>query len=322
MFQKLLFFCFCSSVCFADFTLKEGKLVERDVVVSQNPQDLYKNVMDYYEKKQWPKLEREALMLIRHFGSSPYARDASYLLGIAFFEQEDFDLANLHFTNYLTKQSSPKYFEQAIQYKFQIAEKFRGGARKHLLGSKTLPKLMSAGAEATAIYDEVISALPHHELAAHSLYGKGQILANRKDWRLAIETYQTLIRRFPKHPLAIESYIGIQEVYRDQSQGEYCDPDYLDLAELNLRKFKESFPGEEKVSVANQIFVQMQDQYAGSLFETARFYERTDKWNAAKIYYTKILASYPRSHMAWKSKERLAYVEKKIAKQDSKAKKK
>lgn len=313
----------CTTCGFADLTIKNGKLVEKDALVhSRTAEEHYSNIMQYYENKQWPLLEREALSLIRNFPNTPFARDASYLLGIAYFEQNDFDLANIHFTEYLTKQATPKYFEQAIYYKFQIAEKFRDGARKHLLGTKSLPKIMGAGGEAIAIYDEVISALPHHELAAQSLYGKAQVLLRNEDFRASIEAYQTLIRRFPKHPLAIESYIGIGEVYLKQSQSEYPDPDFLDLAELNLRKFRASFPGEEKIAIAQDTYIRMQDHYAGSLFETAKFYERTDKWGAAKIYYAKILKSYPDSSVARKSKDRLKFVEEKLAQMEAKKSKK
>lgn len=319
---SIFLFLLFSINCFADYILKEGKLVPREEVATNSGQEHYSNIMHHYENKEWIKLEREALILIRNFPNTPFARDASYLLGVAYFQQEEYDLANIHFTEYLTTQATPKYFEQAIEYKFMIAEKFRDGARKHLLGSKSLPKIVRSGTEAISIYDEVISALPHHDLAAQSLYGKAQVLLKNEDYRASVEAYQTLIRRFPKHPLAIESYIGIGEVYLKQSQTEYPDPDYLDLAELNLRKFRASFPGEEKVAVAQENYVRMQDHYASSLFETARFYERTNKWGAAKIYYTKILKSYPDSFVANKSRERLKIVEQRLAHIEEKKSKK
>lgn len=308
--------------CYGDFVLKDGKLIAKEEVATQSGQEHYSNIMHYYENKEWTKLEREALILMRSFPNTLFARDASYLLGIAYFHQEDYDLANIHFTEYLTKQAAPKYFEQAIEYKFLIAEKFRDGARKHLMGSKSLPKIVGAGTEALGIYDEVISALPHHDLAAQSLYGKAIVLLKNEDYRASVEAYQTLIRRFPKHPLAIESFIGIGEVYLKQSQTEFPDPDYLDLAELNLRKFRTSFPTEEKLAIAQENYVRMQDHYASSLFETARFYERTNKWGAAKIYYTKILKSYPDSFAANKSKDRLKIVEEKLAHFEKKKSKK
>lgn len=314
--MKKLFILILPVVCsFADFTLKDGKLVEREEIMSSHSvQEQFSLVIQSFEKEEWRHLEREALVLIRNFPDSPFARDTRYFLGVAYFKLSDYEMANIELTEYLTRQSTPKYFEQAIQYKFEIAEKFRDGARKHIMGFRTLPQWVPAGSESIAIYDEVISALPHHELAAQSLFGKAQVLAKNEDFRASIEAYQTLIRRFPKHPLSVESYIGIGQIYLAQSQSEYPDPDFLDLAELNLRKFRESFPGEEKIKLAKYHYIQMQDHYASTLFQTARFYERTSKWGAAKIYYVKILKTYPDSFVASKSKERLEIVEEKLAK--------
>lgn len=307
-----------SSLCFADYTLQDGKLAPRETVSTLSDQEHYRAMIDAFEKRDWKVLEKQAQVLAKTFSNTPYARDVSYYLGIAYFNLGDYELANGELTQYLTRQATPKFFESAIQHKFEIAEGYRTGKKKHFLGLRTLPKWTPAGSDAISIYDEVISAFPHHDLAAHSLYGKGQILANREDFRAAIESYQTLIRRFPKHPLAIDSFIGIGGVYLLQAKAEFPDPDFLDLAELNLRKFRASFPGEEKLEVAAGIFRNMQDYYASCFFETARFYERTKKWGAAKIYYRKIVATYPESEVAAKSKERLEMVETKIQRFESK----
>ncbi|MDN3507150.1 MAG: tetratricopeptide repeat protein [Simkaniaceae bacterium] len=311
--KTLLLFLLPAFCGFADFTLKDGKLVERDYVATQSVQEHYSNLMEYLERGEWKRLEQEATILIRNFPNTSFSRDATYFLGVAYFNQDDYEMANIQLTDYLTRQATPTYFEEAIQYKFEIAEKFRHGARKHIMGFKSLPKWMPAGSEAITVYDEVISALPHHELAARSHYGKAGVQAANEDYRASIESYQTLIRRFPKHPLAVESYIGIGEIYLQQSQNEFPDPDLLDLTALNLRKFQESFPGEEKIGLAQDNYVKMQDHYASALYETARFYERTKKWGAAKIYYAKILNSYPDSFVAKKCRDRLEIVEVKLA---------
>lgn len=318
MTRYAILFLTLTSLCFADYTLQDGKLVERQTVATLSDQEHYSTMIDAFENQDWKRLEKEALVLSKNFSSTPYARDVAYYLGVAYFNLGDYELSNTELTDYLTRQATPKFFESAIQHKFEIAEGFRTGKKKHFLGLRTLPKWTPAGSDAISIYDEVISAFPHHELAAHSLYGKAQILASREDFRASIEAYQTLIRRFNKHPLAIESYIGIGGVYLLQAQAEYPDPDYLDLSELNLRKFKSSFPGEEKLEIAKGNFVHMQEYYASCFFDTAKFYERTKKWGAAKIYYKKILATYPHSDIAAKSQVRLDNVQTKIDRLEAK----
>jgi outer membrane protein assembly factor BamD (BamD/ComL family) len=294
----------------AAYVFKNGKLIKSEQVATMSVQEHYSAAIDAYQKQNWDELVHQSLIVIKNFGSTPFAQEAYFYLGVGYFHIGEFEYANRFLTTYLKKQATPKYFEEAIQYKFKIAEKYHRGAKKHVLGWETMPKWIPARDEAIAIYDEVITALPHHELAAHALFGKANLLLKDEEYKSSIETYQTLIRRFPKHPLAAESYIGIGQVYLVQSQTEYPDQDYLDLAEINVRKFRHDFPGEEKLTVAEKMLLDMKEIFASDLYDTGRFYERTSKPHAAHIYYTRIIAKYPEtkvSQIASKRLEKLNY---------------
>jgi len=289
----------------AAYTISNGKFMNTNDVATMSVQEHYSAAMDAYQNKDWEVVIRHSTIVIKNFASTPFADDALYLLGVGYFQVREYELANQNLTSYLKRQTTPKYFEEAIQYKFKIAEKFHGGAKKHMLGWESMPKWMPARDEAIAIYDEVITALPHHELAAQALFGKAQLLLKDEEYKSSIETYQTLIRRFPKHPLAVESYIGVSQVYLIQSQEQYPDQDYLDLAEINFRKFRQDFPGEEKLSVAEGMLFEMKEIYASHLYEIGRFYERTGKPHASCIYYTRIVAKYPETKVSQLANRRL-----------------
>lgn len=278
-------------------------------------QERYSNLVAANEHAEWKQLIIESEAILKDYAESPFAQEALFYLAVGSFKEGGYEWANHYFSEYLKQQATAKHFEEAIEYKFEIAQKFKEGTKKHILGTKLLPKWMPAKSDALTIYDEVITALPHHDLAAKALYSKAQLLTEDEDFRASIETYQTLIRRFPKNSLAADSYIGICQVYLAQSKAEYPDPDFLDLSEINLRKFRTNFPREERVSVAEGIFAQMQERYAQDLFETGRFFERTQKYSAALIYYTKILTSFPNTRTVTQSKQRLEIVKAKLAKQ-------
>jgi tetratricopeptide (TPR) repeat protein len=247
----------------------------------------------------------QSLIVVKNFASTPFAQEALFCLGVGYFHIGEFEFANKFLTSYLKKQATPKFFEEAIHYKFKIAEKYHRGAKRHILGWENLPKWVPARDEAIRIYDEVITALPHHELAAQALFGKAKLLIKEEEYKSSIETYQVLIRRFPKHPLAAESYIGIGEVYLIQSESQYPDQDHLDLAEINLRKFRHDFPGEEKLEVAEKMHLEMKEVFASDLYDTGRFYERTKKPQAAYIYYTRVLSKYPETKVCELATKRL-----------------
>ncbi|MBM3198777.1 MAG: tetratricopeptide repeat protein, partial [Chlamydiae bacterium] len=269
-----------------------------------------------FEEERWEDVVRQSRIILRNFPGSVFAADVHFYLGIACFQKEEWDLANNHFSSYLYKQSAPKFFEEALRYKFQIAKQFASGAKKRLLGKESLPKVFSARREAIALYEEVIQALPQHDLAVQSLFGKGQVLFKEGDFKESIETYQTLLRRFPRHPLALDSYLSIIEVYRTQGDQEYPDPDYLDLAEIQLQKCKGDFPGDSRIAEAETLLSEMKELYAKDLYETAQFYERTKKKAASRLYYAKILSKYPKTESALAAQKRLDVLDALLGKPD------
>lgn len=302
----LFFLLFISPILLnASYTLKDGKLMNTEIVATLSVQEHYSAILEAYQQQQWEEVIRQSLIMVNNFPDTPFAEETHFYLGIAYFHLDEFELSNRNLTCYLKKQASPKFFEEAIQFKFQIAEQFHHGAKRHVLGWESLPKWIPAREEALVIYGEVITALPHHELAAQALYGKAKLLLKDEEYKQSIETYQTLIRRFPKHPLSIESFIGIARVYLIQSKDRYPDQDYLDLAEINVKKFKFSFPGEERIIEADNMLLEMKELYASNLYDTGRFYERTKKPHAAHIYYNRILAKYPETKTAESASKRL-----------------
>jgi outer membrane protein assembly factor BamD (BamD/ComL family) len=295
--------------CFSKEAVK--KETKKEVTLKKSAYDYYSDMLSAYQEKQWKEVVFTSRSLVTAYPDSPFTAEAFYYQGIAFFHLQDFDMSNICFSKYLRNETTPKYFEEAIGYKFLIADKFYEGAKKHILGLEKLPKIMPAKQEALEIYEEIITTLPRHDLTAQSLYKKGVILCDFQDFKLSVEAFQVLIRRFPKHSLAPEAFLGIQKVYLKQSKEEFPDPDILELALINLNKFSENFPSEPRIEQAEQMYVAMQDSFAKELFETAGFYERTKKDEAAFIYYTTLLTQYPQSSYAQKASKQIQKLTKK-----------
>lgn len=276
------------------------------VIRSQiNVHQYYSKMIDHYQNEDWQKLSWKCQDLITDFPTSPFAREALYYLGVAHYKLGELEHANMAFSDYLKEELTPKFFDQVIRYKFEIAREFDEGARVHLFGWQKMPKWLPAYDEALEIYDEVITTLPRDDLAAQSLYRKGVILLRMEEYKKSIEAFQTLIRRFPKHPLSPDGYVGISEVYLTECDQEFPDANKLDLAEINLRKFRYHFPSEPRIAEAEKKLLGMKERLANDLLEIAEFYERTKKEKAAAIYYATILKKYPETKAANKSEKRL-----------------
>lgn len=287
---------------------QENPRFQRHQVEILSVQECYSLVLESYQNKNWNKVVTQASILLEEYPTTAFAQDVFFYLAVSYFEIGEYEKANYHFSSYLKKQMTPKFFEEAFVYKFKIAEKYRTGTKKAVFGLKALPQWIPARQEALDIYEEVISTLPNHELAAQALFAKAELLARGKDYKASIETYQSLTRQFPKHSLAIRSYVEIGKVYLKQAQKEYPDQDLLELATINLRRVSAGFPGDEAIYEVEDILLKMQEVYAESLYEIALFYHRKNQPNAAYLYYKRILTAYPATLIAKKAEKKMAYL--------------
>jgi outer membrane protein assembly factor BamD (BamD/ComL family) len=263
-------------------------------------------LQDALTDKDWWRVVDYADILSYNFPSTPFAQESAYFMGYAYFQLGQYEMANKTLTAYLNQPTSHPHFEKALGLKFEIAEAFQQGTCKPLFGSPKLPKWVSAKEDAVQIYDEIIAALPQSEIATRSLLGKSALQLEFGDYKPAVETLQTVIRRFPKQEGAAEAFLAIHQVYLAQCKNTSLDLDLLDLAEMNLRKFRLAFPREPRLEAAEKVVGEMQELFAQNLLETGRFFEKTKKIPSSLIYYNKVMAKYPHTQAALVAEQKVS----------------
>lgn len=260
---------------------------------------------EFYNQGKWQEAADEFATVVQTFPALPEAADAYYFLGVSYYQLEDFDFSNWAFNSYLKVSDNPEFFEDAIRYKFSIAERFKGGSKRRLFRMRYSPRWFSARTLALSIYDEIIIAVPNHELAALSLYSKGCLLESIGEYAESIDAFQSLIRRFPKHELAPQSYLKIAQVYCLRTRHEFHNSDILALAQINLRRYQEDFPKDDNIQFAEGYVKRIKETSARGLVDLGMFYERICKPDAAAIYYQTAIQKYPDTRMANYGRERL-----------------
>lgn len=262
---------------------------EADAYLSEH----YNQGCAYYNQRSWYRASNEFEKVIYFFPCTDEAARSSYYLAVCYFEMGEYDFANEEFSNYLKASQHPEFFEDAVYSKFCIAEYFKTGKKKRPFKMRYLPKWVSGQDSALAIYDEVVAAMPNNDLTIRALKSKAELLCSMQEFRDCIETYQLIIRRFPKNEIIPDCYLNIAEAYYQQSRYEYQNPDILALAELNLRKFKDEFPRDERVQQAEQTVFQIKELYAKGLCDLGLFYERMGKPEASAIYFQSAIEEFP-----------------------------
>lgn len=262
-------------------------------------------------EKRWGNLLSCSKEMIQNYPDTSFADEAVYYMGVAYFNFEDYRPANVQFTRYLKQKVSPKFFFEAINYKFEIAERLGKGKKfVRAFGWKKAPKIASGSDDAIVIYDEVISMIPYNEMSAKSYLGKVDLYIKNGEFPEAIEALEGLNRKFPQSDFAVQGYLKIASVYLMQVNPRHQDQDLLDRAELNLKHFKEAFPNEKRIVDAEKMLLSMKESYAKGLYEIALYYENNKYFDAAKIYYTKIASSFSGTECALLSQKGLERLKK------------
>lgn len=300
---------FLTSSVEAGYTIHNGKFINSDYAAIFPADKHFELGQEAMAAKDMGEAARQFSILTTCFPNSPYGQEAYFYLGVAEFYLREFDFSNNAFTQYLKCKSNPQYFIQAIEYKFQIAERLRCGAKRRFCGSKQFPKWATGRTLALKIYDEVIAAMPSSEIAARALYSKGYLLWSIGEYRDCIDSFQLITKRFPKSDLTPQCYLLVGQVYYDMCVNEPQNPDILAFADLNARKFKNEFPKNELVEAAEYCVQCIKELYAGGLYDTACFYEKVCKPNAAIIYYYSAIKEFPDTQVAVICKERLAVLD-------------
>ncbi|MDF2578203.1 MAG: hypothetical protein K0S74_1687 [Chlamydiales bacterium] len=296
------------TLSYADYQVKkDGTLVEDKYIATGTVQEHYSLMMKAVEQQNWVETAKQSRIIVENFPETPFAQESLYQLGVSQYYMEEFDQADKWLSSYLKNklQTHLKYFEEAMQYKFEIAEQFRAGAKRRMFHAEKLPKWLSAESDAIQIYDEVIQVLPGHELAAKSLFAKGTLLAEIDRYSESVKAFETLIERFPRHDLTSEAYVAIAAVYAKQLKKEKDHPDLFSLAQLNYNKFRKNFPKEDRLTKVENYLKEMQETFAQGLYEIGAFYERKKQPHAATVYYKNVITDYPSSQVAQLCQERL-----------------
>jgi outer membrane protein assembly factor BamD (BamD/ComL family) len=258
-----------------------------------------------FEEKNWQEAIKHFRIVKYNHLFNEQIQELLFSLGVCYMETEELECANSEFNGYLRGHPNPTHFAEVIEYKFKIAEAFKNGAKRRWFGSLNMPKLGSGFELALEIYDEVIGAVPSHDIAVKSLYSKGVLLWKMKEYQESVETLQFLTKRFPGHELCPEAFIALTKIYLDQGEYEYQNPDLVAFSEINQRRFQEEFPKDPRLNEISEDVLKMKETYANGLYQTGLFYERKGKPLASMIYYKNAVSRFPETQVATLCQKRL-----------------
>jgi outer membrane protein assembly factor BamD len=239
--------------------------------------------------------------LVRRWPLSFSAPEAQYHIGMMEEKLGDFARAFKSYQKMLEKYPASKFFDQAIERQFEIANLYLAGEPQRLW---KIP-VGSSMEKTVEMYKSVIRNAPYGKYAAQCQFNIGQAHEKSKKFTDAVASYNGLTERYPGHDLVDDAQYQVGYAWmRASSEADYDQS----AAEKSIEAFEDflvRFPNSEKVASAKDHIAQLRGKRNQGAFKIAQFYKSQGKVKAAEIYFSEVIKQNPNTTLAEQAEKEL-----------------
>jgi outer membrane protein assembly factor BamD (BamD/ComL family) len=285
---------------------KTGKWVNPKAMTKATPKEQLDVARAYYDDKQYEEARREFKKLIRVFPKALEAAESQYYLGLIEEAQGNLYEAFQEHQKLIDKYPFSERIQEVIEREYKIAEAFMAGEKRKALGM-ALP----VDHPSIEIFTKVIENSTFGPLAPKAQYKLGLVLKSKMRYFEAEDAFNKVISNYPDSEWVEAAKFQIAACKAAVSRGSDYDQGATQEAREKFEEFLQEHPDAVLSRDAEKKIGQLAEKEAEANFNTARFYEKQEAYEAAKIYYRDTIDNYPDSVWAVQARERLKTLEKK-----------
>lgn len=147
--------------------------------------------------------------------------------------------------------------------------------------------------QAAEMYTSIVANAPYARFTPSVQFKLGQAYENDKKYDKAIAAYQTILDRYPESSVAADALYQIGYVQFTEADGRSQDLSAAIDAKNTFEEFLFAFPKSEKAAQARENLNSMSSREAFDLLSIAKFYDRTNDYRAAVVYYSDVVRRQP-----------------------------
>lgn len=281
------------------------ELEGHDTVEETSKQQLEKG--EHYEKAG--KLEEAAQAyraLVKTWPLSPNAPEGQFRYAATLYKLYEFQPSFKEFQKCTEKYPDTEHFDEILKYQYDIACLFLAGERQKLWKIPTLPSMDKA----VEMFEQVIKNGPYSKIAPMAQLKIGFAREKQHQWDNAVKAYQELIRRYPKSDLADDAQFQIGYAYMLASREADYDQTATNRAVTGFQDYITKYPNSEKIEQARENINRLKQEQSRGVLAVAEFYDRQKNYDAALVYYNRVIQQYPKSEMAKRASIRADQIKK------------
>lgn len=249
---------------------------------------------------------RACRRLLNVWPLSDFAPEAQFLLGKAYEARGYDERAFKAYQTLLTKYPKSDKFNQALEQQFAIAGRYFNGQWFKLWN--TIPLYPSIDKTAT-LYSQIVSNGVFSPVAPLAQMQFGAAKEKKKLYPEAVKAYAAAADRYYDRPeIAADALFKEGMALQKQAKTAEYDQSIAGQAIDTFTDFIALFPDDKRVPEAQAVIDAMRTEQARGSFQTARYYDKRRRIQAALIYYNEVIVKDPNSDYAQQAKERIAVI--------------
>src|SRR5882672_8976750 len=218
---------------------------------------------------------------------SDYAPQAQYLVARCYEAQGKDQLAFKRYQELIEKYPKIENYDEILKRQFEIANRFLGGQWFKLWGYVPVPPSMDKTAD---MYEKIVKNGPYSEVGPQAQMSIGEAREKQKDYPEAVRAYERAADRYAdREVVAGDAMYKAGMAYLKEAKTADYDQTVASKAIETFSDFSTLHPDDKRVTDAKGHIDILRGEQARGAYETAKFYEKRHKWEAAKIYYNEAL---------------------------------
>ncbi|MCK4904875.1 tetratricopeptide repeat protein [bacterium] len=290
-----------------EWTSETNKWTNPKYYVAETSLEQWTLAMDVYKTGDYENALREFQKILENFPTSQEASESQFMIGDC---QEKLGLpyeACQSYQKVIDKFPSTNKLKEIIEKQKKIADYFYNKKSENMSITEKAKGIfaISSWEKAANIYQMAIKNYPYYEKVDEMQF-------RIADCYMKLGKYETARAEFGKLSIQYPDSAWIEEAeylkaicWLKESIKFPNSEQIFENAIKNLEDFVNRYPESEFSNAAKAELKKLNDRKIERIYEIARFYEKNDEPNAAKIYYLQIIEKSPDSIWAKYSKSRL-----------------
>jgi outer membrane protein assembly factor BamD (BamD/ComL family) len=240
-----------------------------------------------FDKQAYGLALKAARRVVRVWPLSDYSPQAQYLIARCYQATGKDEKAFKEYQRLIEKYPKSLNYQEVLKRQFEIADKFLAGKWFKLWGYIPFFPSMDRTAD---MYDKIVKNGPYSDLAPQAQLKIGSAREKQHNFPMAVKAYELAADRYHDRPdVAADALYRAGLAYNKQAQTAEYDQNTAGQAIATFTDFITLYPSDARVGEAQKIITSLKTEQARGNFETARFYEKKKKWEAAKTYYNEVV---------------------------------